>query len=209
LAMLAAIRRPSSRVSKFAAALENLLLLALSGTNVAPRIGGRLLVGQLADGRVIGFIDSLLSIDFFLSSWWGQRHAQSRPGVRIRLGASAARDQEDDRARADESPQHCLLQAIRSPLFGFAEYRCSILAQQRRQLRLRQLRYVHRNAPSLVPVHEIGRRAPTGFLLVIDVSQAVVFNLMNPAGTGRRLFCRPWQARLDGRGNATPEHGAS
>jgi len=52
-----------------------------------------------------------------------ERHAQRRLGVRIRLGADGARDQEDDGARADESPQHCLLQAIRSPPFGFAEYR--------------------------------------------------------------------------------------
>ena len=61
LAILAAIRRASSRVSKFAAALENLLLLALGGTNVAPRIGGRLLVRYLVDGRFIGFVGSLLS----------------------------------------------------------------------------------------------------------------------------------------------------
>ena len=66
MAILAAIRRASSRVSKFAAALENLLLLALGGTNVAPRIGGRLLVRYLVDGRFIGFVGSLLSVGLFL-----------------------------------------------------------------------------------------------------------------------------------------------
>ena len=81
-------------------------MLALGGTNVAPWIGGRLLVGQLAHGGFIGFVGSLLPLDLFLSRWWFlrfERHAQRRLGLGIRLGASGAGDQEDGRARAQKS----------------------------------------------------------------------------------------------------------